>query len=85
MRTLTAPQRTSAVIAALQHPTPTSNTARQTFIDRIALRLALALLLWSTRPGADREEIDARRRERLARDAREAEWDRRRALLTPRR
>ena len=85
MRTLTAPQRTTAVIAALQHPTPTRITARQTFIDRLALRLALALLLWSTRRGTDREEIDARRRERLARDAREAEWDRRRALLVPRR
>lgn len=84
MRTLTAPQRTTAVLAALQHPTPTGPAPRQTFIDRLALRLALALLLWSTRPGANREEIEARHRESLARREREAEWDRRRAFLGPR-
>lgn len=85
MSTITAPQRTSAVLAALQHPTSTDTSARQTFIDRIALRLAVALLLWSTRPGPDREAIHARRVQRQAREAREAEWERRRALLAPRR
>lgn len=85
MSTLTAPQRTSAVLAALQHPPSTDVPVRQTLIDRIALRLAVALLLWSTRPGPDHEAVHARRAQRLAREAREAEWERRRALLAPRR
>lgn len=84
MSTLSAPQRTSAVLAALQHPTPTDQI-RQTFLDRLAMRIALGLLLWSTRPRTDRAELVLRHRERLAREAREQEWDRRRALLAPRR
>ncbi|MCK6080878.1 hypothetical protein KZX37_11420 [Microbacterium sp. EYE_5] len=85
MSTLHAPQRTSAVLAALQHPASTDRPVRQTVLDRLAMRLALALLLWSTRPRADRAEIELRRRARCERDAREQEWERRRALLAPRR
>jgi hypothetical protein len=85
MSTLSAPQRTSAVLAALQHPTLTDQPVRQTFLDRLTMRVALGLLLWSTRPRADRAQLALRHRERLAREAREQEWDRRRALLGPRR
>ncbi len=84
MSTLHAPQRTSAVIAALQHPTSADVTVRQTAFDRLAMRAALALLLWSTRPRPTRADIELRHRAQLEREARERDWERRRALLAPR-
>jgi hypothetical protein len=62
MSTIHAPQRISAVPAALQHPTLTDRTVRPTILDRLTMRIAVRLLLWSTRPGPSREQLEARRR-----------------------
>lgn len=52
-------------------------TARTSLLDRIAMRIALALLLWSSRPRAEADR-DAVRRAR-EREARRAELERVRA------
>lgn len=83
MHTLSAPQRTSDLPSVLQHLSPTDAPVRQTVVDRLAMRAALALLLWSTRPHPAPDDLVLLRRARLERDARESEWERRRALLVP--
>ncbi|MFS0867277.1 hypothetical protein AB3M83_08080 [Microbacterium sp. 179-B 1A2 NHS] len=84
MPILSAPQRTSDLPSVLQHLTPADGSVRQTFLDRLAMRAALGLLLWSTRPRPSRSDLELLHRARLDRDAREREWERRRALLAPR-
>ena len=73
MLTITAPQRPSAQADSLRLE---GRTPRTSLLDRIAMRLALALLLWSTRPdgGTDRAAVIAAHRERQARIEREAAW-----------
>ncbi|MBD7956628.1 hypothetical protein H9651_03145 [Microbacterium sp. Sa4CUA7] len=70
MRTTSAPQRQSA----LPDPLLRGRTPRTSLLDRVAMRVALALLLWSTRPTHSTDEgaralkrqADAERREREA-------------------
>lgn len=74
MHTLTAPQRPDRRRlddpAPLQHLPLQDRTPRTALPDRVALRIALALLLWSTRPQprtsavARRTDLDRVRRER---------------------
>lgn len=80
MSTLLAPQRPSGIPDPLQLP---GRAPRTTLADRVAMRIALALLLWSTRPTNTRDHLaDARAHElRLARRLREHEWARSRLLL----
>ncbi|WP_405375796.1 MULTISPECIES: hypothetical protein [unclassified Microbacterium] len=85
MSSLHAPQRTSAVTAALQHPTLADRRPRTSWPDRLAMRLAVALLLWSSRPQATPDDLERRQRNHRDRVAREAEWQLRQALLAPRR
>jgi len=71
---LLAPQRSAAPpqpvqLAELPHRSP-----RRRPLDRIALRIALALLLWSTRPETDHATLARQRRAHLARDRREQDW-----------
>jgi len=74
MHTLTAPQRSDRRrfddAVPLQHLPFEDRTPRTSLPDRVALRVALALLLWSTRPQprtsatARRTDLDRVRRER---------------------
>lgn len=71
-----APQRLES--QALDHPRLlTALPHRTALLDRIALRIALWLLLWSTRPVAPAPSAEQRR----ARAEREHEWRRRRLQL----
>jgi hypothetical protein len=76
MHTLTAPQRTDRRrfddTVPPQHLPLQDRTPRTALPDRIALRVALALLLWSTRPH-QRATASDRRRE-LDRAQRERDW-----------
>lgn len=62
--------------------------SRPSLLDRVALRVALRLLLWSTRSrtvsSLTRDEATARHTHRVAREHREREWQRRRDLTIPR-
>ncbi|CAN7306122.1 hypothetical protein LJR045_001579 [Microbacterium sp. LjRoot45] len=75
MNTLIAPQRPERRpfdgAVPLQHPL-NDLTPRTSLPDRVALRLALALLLWSTRP--TRAQTPASRQRELDRIAREHAW-----------
>lgn len=77
MNITTAPQRSERPDTGIpdplqQLPLP-HRTARTALLDRIALRLALALLLWSTRP--QRAALTAvQRRELHERERRELAW-----------
>ncbi|MCR2785404.1 MULTISPECIES: hypothetical protein [unclassified Microbacterium] len=70
MRTNTAPQRSSGVPDTLQLA---GRTPRTSFVDRVAMRVALALLLWSTRPQLSADEAEAALARRAADDRRERE------------
>lgn len=71
MSTIHAPQRISAVAAALQHPDLADRTVRPNLIDRVAIKVAVRLLLWSTRPGPTRDALRAVRGADAARSRRE--------------
>jgi hypothetical protein len=77
MDTLTAPQRSDRrdvdVADTLQWPSLSERAPRTSLPDRIALRVALALLLWSTRPPLTPLSDHARRAEE-DRDRRELDW-----------
>ncbi len=74
-----APQRSSAIPDTLR---PLGRVPRTTLRDRLAMRIALALLLWSTRPIDHPNTADQARLLLLEkqRGAREAEWSRRHLL-----
>ncbi len=76
MNTLTAPQRSDRrdvdVADTLQHLPLSDRAPRTSLPDRLALRVALALLLWSTRPSAP-SSVDSRRAAR-EREQREHQW-----------
>ncbi len=79
MNTLLAPERPSAVL----HPSVLSGrTPRPSAVDRLAMRVALWLLMRSTQPVADDREL-RRSRHELARlrTQRERAWERRRHLM----
>lgn len=80
MSTLLAPQRPSGIPDPLQL---TGRAPRTSLPDRIAMRIALALLLWSTRPTDTRDRADGAHAHQLLRDrrARERDWARTRLLL----
>lgn len=63
------PHPPSEAIAALEHRAP-----RTTLIDRIAMRIGLQLLLWSTRPAMTRDKAQAAYR--LRREAQQLEAQR---------
>ncbi len=77
MNTLTAPQRPDRRPAdipdSLQHLPLQDRTPRTSLLDRIALRLALTLLLWSTRPLRPAVSAVQRQAER-DREQRERTW-----------
>lgn len=77
MNTLTAPQRSDRrdvdVTDTLQRLPLTDRTPRTSIPDRVALRIALALLLWSTRPSSTVSSADSRRAAR-ERELRERRW-----------
>lgn len=75
MNTLTAPQRPDRreLDAADTLHTLSTRTQRTALPDRVALRLALTLLLWSTRPRRSGLTTD-QRRSALARHRRELQW-----------
>lgn len=77
MNTLTAPQRSDRrdvdVADTLQHLPLSDRAPRTSLPDRLALRVALALLLWSTRPSSPLSTVDTRRAAR-ERDQREHQW-----------
>lgn len=77
MNTLTAPQRSDRrdvdVADTLQRLPLTDRTPRTSIPDRVALRIALALLLWSTRPSSAVSSADSRRAAR-ERELRERRW-----------
>jgi hypothetical protein len=77
MNTLSAPQRTDHRQSDLPAPlrlTPLHDrTPRTSLPDRIALRIALWLLLWSTRP-LPRTSSAEQHRHTLERERREREW-----------
>lgn len=80
MSTLLAPQRPSGI----PDPLPLVGRAPRTSLpDRIAMRIALALLLWSTRPTDTRGRVAGAESHQLLRDRRirEHEWARLRLLL----
>lgn len=76
MNTLIAPQRSDRRRAddtvPLSHLPLQDRVARTTLPDRVALRVALALLLWSTRPQP--QSTASSRRAELDRAARERDW-----------
>ena len=77
MNSLTAPQRSDRrdidVADSLQRLPLTDRAPRTSVPDRIALRVALALLLWSTRPPSPVSSADNRRAAR-ERELRESRW-----------
>lgn len=72
--TLLAPQRPAAPPRHLPLAPLQSRTPRTGALDRIALRVALALLLWGTRPAADASRLELEQAARAARDERERAW-----------
>jgi len=83
MNTLLAPQRVSGIPDTQRL---TSRSPRPSLPDRIALRIGLRLLIWSTRTprlAQDREEHSRSYRNQVARAARERDYSRE-ALLAPR-
>jgi len=83
MNTLLAPQRPPAHPGSLPHPPiPPAQPLRRTLADRIAMRIAVRLLLWSNRHPTDDGPHRARlHRAAQLREHREREWERRRRLL----
>jgi len=84
MNTLTAPQRSdgrhSDLPDTLRNLPLHDRTPRTSLPDRLALRVALTLLLWSTRP--PRRPVSAvRRQAELDRERRERAWQQRAARL----
>ncbi len=84
MNTLLAPQTPAVQSASLPHPAQRlpHQPRRRSLVDRIAMRIALRLLLWSNRHATN----DGPHRARLHRSAqlrehRERDWERRRLLL----
>ncbi|WOF21610.1 hypothetical protein N8K70_09400 [Microbacterium betulae] len=65
-----SPARVEDAIAAIPARTPRTSTA-----DRLAMRIGLWLLLWSTRPSDDRESAERAHAARLVADATRAEHD----------
>ncbi|CAI9386384.1 hypothetical protein [Microbacterium sp. T2.11-28] len=76
MNTLTAPQRSdrrrSDDTVPLSHLPLQDRTPRTALPDRVALRVALALLLWSTRPQL--QTTATARRAQRDRATRELDW-----------
>jgi hypothetical protein len=75
------PPVTSAESTALSHSRPPNP------LERIALRVGIALIIWSRRQSkanARRNELIRRHQARAARDAREREYRRRLLLTWPR-
>lgn len=58
----------------LRHPIVLERPARTSLPDRIAMRIALALVLWSTRPQPDHTTVARRRAAVVARSTREHSW-----------
>lgn len=85
MHTITTPQRLEPLVSdvAPRHPPLQDGAERTALLDRLALRIALALLLWSTRPvsPATSPEIARRRRAENDRELREQAWCLRHARL----
>jgi hypothetical protein len=77
MDTLTAPQRSDRrdidVADSLQWPSLSERAPRTSLPDRVALRVALALLLWGTRPRLAPSSATGRRAEE-DRERRERDW-----------
>lgn len=78
MNNLTAAQRPDLSARTRSDPlhldTLRARHPRTSLTDRIAMRIALRLLLWSTRPAADHEQVAQRRRLQHERQEREAHW-----------
>lgn len=82
MNTITVPPPSASSVEtpsdALALATLDGRSPRTSLIDRIALRLAVALLLWSSRPTArtqqDRDAVLLARHEAADREARERRW-----------
>ncbi|MGB4778566.1 hypothetical protein [Microbacterium sp.] len=77
MNTATAPQRSvdqAAPPDPLQLLPLQGRTPRTTLLDRIAMRIALQLLLWSSRPAPDAERAYLQHKNRIEREHREAAW-----------
>lgn len=83
MNTLLAPQRSSGVPDTLRLP---SRDHRTTLVDRVALRLGLWLLLWSTRtPRLADDRVRHAHAYRTHRATARREWSyQREAFLAPR-
>jgi hypothetical protein len=83
MSTLLAPEQALAAIteaSLLNGRTP----SRPSVVDRIAMRVALRLLIWSTRSAGDDRSVRIHRHELAIRLAeRERGWERRRHELPP--
>ncbi len=73
MNTTTAPQRTSDFPDTLRLP---SRDTRISLIDRLTLRIALRLILWSTRTATDRERHSLAHRALIDRERRELAYER---------
>ncbi|RLK49361.1 hypothetical protein [Microbacterium telephonicum] len=72
--TLLAPQRTAAPPERLPLEPLQTRTLRTRPLDRLALRVALTLLLWSTRPETDRVLLSRAHDATVARENRERAW-----------
>ncbi len=69
-----APQRSAAPPQPVQLVELPQHSPRNRPLDRLALRVALALVLWSTRADTDHATLARQQRDRLARDRREQDW-----------